>query len=140
MNINPEINYGTEFAIYYEGIRSRVKANGKLINKAQSDWGADVYELKGIRVAETDVGYGSQVYSDSFSFYGDYRTNPIQYSINSYQSNLTYEEKESHLPTLQSVWTFLTISTEPKDWKDTLSDDFWLHKFQTDYPEGHFLQ
>jgi hypothetical protein len=125
-----------EFGEVYETLRFYIKKFGKCINRAQSDWGADVYEIKGIKVAETDVGYGSQIYSDSFNYYGDYRSNPARYSVDAYTRFLDKKDEKKGFEILMKATEFIEDPIT-KDWKETLSDDFWLEKFINDYPASH---
>jgi hypothetical protein len=133
------MDINTQFEQYYEGIRDYIKKHGKLVRRAQSDWGADVYELKNIRVSETDVGYGSKIGSSSFGYWGDYRGSIRKYSINAYDGHLDDAEKKKHIKVLMKVWAFLSNPHSVSNWDETLPDSFWLEKFKQDYPESHIL-
>jgi hypothetical protein len=142
IKVNPPATIiGESFWELYENIRGYVKKHGKLVRRASSDWGADVYDLKGIKIAETDVGYGSQLFSESFHYWADYRSTYTQYSKDVYRSYLDEKALKDEMANLKTIAKFLTNQTSPNisEWKDTLDDDFWLEKFKRDYPESHIL-
>lgn len=118
----------------YRKIKELIRTSGKLIICAKSDWGADVYELKGIKVAFTDVGYGSQIYSESFHYWADYSQSVTKYSANAYNNYI--KDEDLHIPELCKILEFLK-DAKTQDWKDTLDESFWLEKFKKDWPETH---
>lgn len=123
------------FTELYNKITDLIKREGKLIVRSRSDYGADIYELKGVKAAFTDVGYGSQLYSDSFHFWADYHADPIGYRSGTCNPiKIVDFVQNSRL--LSLVLKFLEKESS-QSWNDTLPDSFWLEKFIEDCPINH---
>lgn len=113
----------------FNKIVNYIKTYGRLINRAKSDWGADIWELKGVYVSETDCGYYTRVYTLSYS-----------YEMN-HGNGALFEQIKGQNPTsirpeqLAEVMEFLRNSIQP--FEKTLPESFWLAKFKKDYPADH---
>ncbi len=136
--MNKTENNSNKFSQYFEHIRSLIRENGKLIQRATSDWSADVYEWKGIKVAEGDVGYSTRIHADNFAFFINRATSPETYSQGSYDGYLNEEDQIALLPQMRKIVDFLLKSD--KEWKTTIPDSFWLQNFKEKYPATHIME